>query len=81
VPYITSIERHGIERGVLIGLRESVLANLINRFGEVPEPIRTAVNALDDADRLRELREQTFRVAGIEAFQAILNAVNASPSP
>jgi hypothetical protein len=43
MPYVTSIERHGIEKGLLQGLQEAVIQALETRFGSVPEPLRQTV--------------------------------------
>jgi len=54
MPYITSVERIGFERGVEQGIeqgieqgeRSLVLRLLTRRVGEVPEPMRTQIEAL-----------------------------------
>src|SRR5206468_5847783 len=59
MPYLTSFERRGIqkgrEEGVVLGLRRAVLSALQVRLGGVPDPIREAIEAVDDAARLEAL--------------------------
>src|SRR5206468_2797412 len=53
MPYITSAEEFGIEKGQLMNCRENVLALLEARFGAVPSSIRERVNAETDLARLK----------------------------
>jgi len=61
MPYVTSIERHGIEKGIekgieqgqLINCRESILDLLITRFGAVPPSVREGVTSEANLARLR----------------------------
>jgi hypothetical protein len=71
--YVTSIERHGIEKGLQQGrlqtLRELVIEGLEARFGATPERLREQVLAIEDQERLRELHREAVVVASLAAFQ------------
>jgi transcription termination factor NusB len=77
MPYVTSVERIGIrkglEQGVLTTRREMVLEVLDERFGQVPASISNAVNQIEDKDRLKVLLRQVLRCASLEEFQQSLN--------
>ena len=52
MPYITSVERIGMRKGLLEEGREMVLEALDEWFGEVPSFISNAVNQIEDRDML-----------------------------
>jgi hypothetical protein len=83
MPYVTSIERHGIEKGLQQGrlqtLREVVVENLETRFGAAPEGLREQVFAIEDLDRLRDLHRQAIVVASLAAFQERLTGTQPEP--
>ena len=58
MPYVTSIEQHGIEKGIekgqLMTFRQNILDLFDLRFGAAPEATRERVNAETDLDKLRE---------------------------
>lgn len=72
MPYVTSIERLGIERGRLQGLREAVLLQLEHRFGPTTPEFRDALETIQDADRLRTLHQQALEVLALEDFRKAL---------
>jgi len=59
MPYITSVERIGMEKGLQQGLQqgfgEMILEALDERFGEVPSEISNAVTKIEDRDTLKSL--------------------------
>lgn len=73
MPYITSIERLGIERGVLQGLQRGVLNNLATRFGEVPGEIRARVEQVAHEEHLLALQRQAITVASLAEFEQLLH--------
>jgi len=86
MPYVSRFERRVIARGVeqglqlglLSGAREAVLDNLTARFKmEAPEAIQAEINALDDLDLLRSLRNQAVTVPSLEQFEQLLAASRA----
>jgi hypothetical protein len=55
MPYITSIERSGIEKGYREGLRDAIAAALALKFGPSGKRLMTRVNKIDDVGELRAL--------------------------
>jgi hypothetical protein len=61
MPYITSVERHGIKKGIrqgmaegqLLTLREAILDLMEARFGAVPRALRERVSAETNLEKLR----------------------------
>jgi hypothetical protein len=82
MPYITSIERHGIEKGLQQGLQqgrvqalqEVVLETLEDRFRKVPGAVRKAVSATEDPSLLKDLRRCAANAASMDEFRAALAA-------
>ena len=72
--YITSIERIGIEKGMLQNARESVLEVLKIRFEQVPPALVERIKMLDDAAVLKRLHRQSIIVESIQNFQQMLTA-------
>ncbi len=95
MPYITSIERIGIEKGIQQGIqqgvqqgiqqgvqqgrlqnaRKSVMQALNIRFGEIPPPLATSINQIDDPTRLELLLEKAITVESVEVFERVLEEV------
>jgi hypothetical protein len=76
MPYVTSAERIGIRKGLqqgfLIEGREMILEEL-DRFGEVPSIISSAVNQVEDKDLLKSLLRCAIKCASLEEFKQALN--------
>jgi len=81
MPYITSVERIGMERGIEEGLqrglledgREMVLEALDERFSEVPSFISNTVNQIEDRDMLKFLHRHAIRCVSLEEFKQVLD--------
>ena len=76
MPYITSVERIGIEKGLLEDSREMVLEALDERFDEASDDISNAVNQIEDRDRLKFLLRYAIRCASLEEFKQKLDGQN-----
>ena len=80
MPYITSVERFGMEKGVEKGVQqgfmEMILEALDERFGEVPGEIPNAVNQIEGKDTLKSLLRQAIRCASLEEFKQTLYEQN-----
>ena len=84
MPYITSVERIGMEKGLQQGLqqglledgREMILEALDERFGEVPDEVSNIVNRIEDRDMLKFLLRYAIRCASLEDFKQELNGQN-----
>ena len=80
MPYVTSVERIGIEKGLQQGLqqgslqeaREMVLEAIAARFGVAPEEVAQAVNAIKARETLRSMLRQAINCADLEAFREAL---------
>ena len=80
MPYITSVERIGMEQGLQRGLqqglqqglleegREMVLEALDERFGEIPNEVTKAVNHIEDRNVLKSLLRYAIRCPSLEDF-------------
>ena len=83
MPYVTSVERLGMQKGFEQGLqqgqlqeaREMLLEAVATRFGEVPEDVTAAVQRLETVEALRGLLRQALTCASIEAFRDALRTV------
>ncbi len=84
MPYVTSIERCGLEKGLKKGrqegrietMQQDVLEALEIRFEQVPEGLREAVRAIVDASKLRDLFRAAIRSTDIEGFSKALSRKN-----
>ncbi len=76
MPYVTSIERHGMERGLQQGAlqmaREALLDILGARFGAVSPAAAATVHASDNLARLKELLRRAATVSSPEEFERAL---------
>jgi hypothetical protein len=72
MPYITSVERHGIERGRIEGLREAVLHALERRFGPVEPDVRDALDGVENVERLKVLHGAAMEADTLESFRGAL---------
>lgn len=80
MPYVTSVERMGFQRGLQEGqleeARHLLLEAVATRFGEVPEDITDAVRRLEARDTLHALLRQALTCPTIEAFRDALRAAH-----
>ncbi len=80
MPYVTSVERIGIEKGLQQGLqqgalqaaRDMLLHAIAVRFGEKPNDVVQVVNAIEVKETLQSLLEQVICCADLAAFRAAL---------
>ncbi len=80
MPYITSIERLGMEKGEIIGrekgeigmLKESIIELLEFKFSSIPEELKNTINNLDEITVLKQLLKQIITVSSLEEFQELL---------
>ena len=76
MPYVTSVERMGFQRGQLQATQDMLLEAVATRFGEVPEDITDTVRRLETRDTLHALLRQALTCATIEAFRDALRAAH-----
>ncbi|MEQ9104984.1 MAG: hypothetical protein RIE53_09810 [Rhodothermales bacterium] len=72
MPYITSWERMGIQRGreegQLIMAKSSVVDALETRFGDVPDTVRARIEQLDDVATCKSLLTKAIRANSLAEF-------------
>ncbi len=73
MPYITSIERSGIEKGELKNARESVIEVLETRFENVPETLTNTLNQINDIQRLKQLHKRAILIESLASFEHLLS--------
>ena len=77
MPYVTSVERIGMERGLQQGLQQGAQQTLLEildeRFGELPDTVSDAIHQIQDLAQLRLLHRQAIRSESLEEFQRALN--------
>ena len=76
MPYITSVERIGIEKGLQQGLqelRQVLLDALAEKFGQPSEIVSDAIHQIQDSAQLRLLILQVIRSESLAEFQSSLN--------
>ncbi|MDQ1301053.1 MAG: hypothetical protein QG637_974 [Chloroflexota bacterium] len=84
MPYVTSIERYGMERGLQRGMqqgaqqgalqmaREALLEILGARFGEVSPAAAAAIHGSDNLTRLKALLRHAATASSPEEFEQTL---------
>ena len=68
MPYITSVERIVMRRGVLQTAREDVITILEARFEEVPSPLMETIHRLEDPTLLKTLLRRAATLGSVEEF-------------
>jgi len=76
MPYITSIERSGIEKGTLKTAKESVIEVLETRFNEIPDSMANTLNNINDINRLKQLHKQAILIESLASFESLLSSEN-----
>jgi hypothetical protein len=79
MPYITSFERLGHERGVTEGIvqnrREVILEVLEVKFGEIPTEVIQKVNEIEDPALLKTLHREAISLGSVEQFLGYLQGI------
>jgi len=70
MPYVTSIERLGIEKT----MRENIISILQVRFTTVPTDLVNATNQIQDINQLKNLLKQAVTIASLADFQQLINS-------
>ncbi|WP_414514458.1 hypothetical protein [Nostoc sp. PCC 9305] len=74
--YVTSIERLAKEEGIVENARESLIAVLETRFGEVPSPIVEVINRIEEPSVLKMLLKSAIAIPSTTEFQQVLDNLN-----
>jgi len=75
MPYITNVERFGIQKGLQQGQQVSLVRILEVRFGEISSSLREQVSQIRDLEALERLVVQAVNSPSLEAFQSELNSL------
>ena len=79
MPYVTSFERLGHERGVTEGIiqqrREDVIEVLEVKFGEIPTEVIQKVNQIEDPALLKTLHREAIALGSLEQFLGYLQGI------
>lgn len=90
VPYITSIERMGIQKGLQQGrqeglvlgqvrkVRQNITTVIQNRFGDVPVDVSQAINSIEQEPTLDQLFRYALMAEGLPNFQQKLVEIGAN---
>ena len=81
MPYITSVERIGIQKGLEQGIQEGIqegfqlliVETLDERFGDIPSSISESIQQIQDHGKLRSLHRHAIRSASINEFRQQLD--------
>ncbi|WP_035257048.1 hypothetical protein, partial [Desulfatirhabdium butyrativorans] len=89
MPYVTSVERLGIKKGIVqgmemgrqegmkIALQETICDVLKLRFGKVSKGVSSVIQKIQDSDTLKTLHQKAVFCESLKAFQAELKNVMA----
>ena len=72
MPYITSIERMGIEKGHLEEIQENISKGLQIKFGAPGKRLASKVRKIDNLEQLRALFEAVFKAENLAEIRALL---------
>src|SRR5262249_55287008 len=80
MPYLSSLERDAIEKGLRQGLQQGLVDLLEIRFGEAPPAVLSAIRELEDPERLRALLKHAAIDNSFTDFAEALDASGATSS-
>src|SRR4051812_23794250 len=75
MPYITSVERYGIEKGRQEGLQDAIEDVLAARFGKAGKRLMKKVRAISTVDELRALLKAAAAADNLQEIRDRLAAV------
>ncbi|EDX72922.1 hypothetical protein MC7420_3368 [Coleofasciculus chthonoplastes PCC 7420] len=77
MPYITSIERIGIRKGLEQGLQQARQEDIVRilelRFEEIPQKLRGLIGKIEALEVLNTLLVQAVTTQSLEAFESVAN--------
>ena len=72
MPYVTSVEKIGIEKGMqqgmLLDAQDMLIEVLTERFGGVSGELSEQIKRIDSRERLKNLIRQALRVKSFDEF-------------
>ena len=84
MPYVTSVERIGIQEGIQQGIQQGILNNsredvidiLEVRFGSPPGSITQIINSIDEISILKILHKKAVTTGSLNEFEAVLKDIH-----
>ncbi|MFP5273420.1 hypothetical protein [Coleofasciculus sp.] len=73
MPYITSVERIGIRKGLQQGKQGAIIRILEVRFEDIPQELRELIWKTEDSDMLDTLLVKAVKIQSLEAFESVAN--------
>lgn len=73
MPYVTSVERLGIKKGVLQGASEILLKVIETRFRVVPEDLASSLKSIRAQETLEALVQEAVTCQSIDAFRKAIS--------
>ncbi len=72
MPYITTVERRGIEKGIEIGIHQGIQKGIIDilklRFKRIPKAIPKTIQDITDSAKLNRLLKKAVQVDSLDMF-------------
>ena len=72
MPYVTSVEKIGIEKGMQQGMlleaQDMLIEVLAERFGGVSGELSEQIKRIDSRERLKDMLRQALRVKSFDEF-------------
>lgn len=79
MPYVTSVERIGIQKGIQQGrregLREAIEMGLSLKFGENGLKLMSAIQALEDTDKLNMIKEAVKKTGDLKEIETLMKSL------
>ncbi|MEQ8382317.1 MAG: hypothetical protein RH949_08105 [Coleofasciculus sp. A1-SPW-01] len=73
MPYISSVERIGIRKGLQQGRQGSIIRILEVRFEYIPQKLRKLIGKIEALDVLETLLVQAVTTQSLAAFESVVN--------
>ncbi len=73
MPYITSVERIGIKKGLQQGRQEDIVRILEVRFENIPQKLREIIGKIEALEVLETLLVQAVTTQSLDTFESVVN--------
>ncbi len=73
MPYITSVERIGIRKGLQQGQQGAIIRILEVRFENIPQKLRELIGKIEAFEVLETLLVQAVTTQSLAAFESVAN--------
>ena len=79
MPYITSVERIGMRKGLEQGRQGDIIRILEFRLGNIPPELREIIGKIKNEDLLGNLLIQAITIQSVSAFQSVVSQYITEP--